>query len=483
MENYQSGQQNSYNSRKKRTLFQRLGVLAAVLFVGLLVGGMALALNINRQGGAQKQGHNPSQAQTGSGGTPIPTPVHPLTGGKCSIDTTRPAPQKSQVSVPGVYIFGMYEPSDNVLYRYDPQTKKVIWSRKFCGQFESNGTIEHNGILYLAGVDVTHESGSGMVSYLYALNETDGSALWGIQFPTKVVPFQKGDPNYGSSPKDLGMIEMPTIANGMIYVVQRSGIVYAFDEKTGSQLWTFNSGRDAWASSAQGQGGGSIVDPSSVQVVNGIAYFTIVDRVFALDPTNGRQIWTHSFNSTLNIGSAATIDSGTLYLTAYEPHYGIMGSQNTRVYAFDAQLGTQKWKGSIMSDSIGSPIAYQGHLAVASNDTWYGLDPASGAVVSQKKVAINGGWGAMLVNGTVYGLTENASGNILTALNVDGSVKWSVPAQGKYSIIDDIQGGVIYISGRGTGIYAYSATSGAFLWHYGGYHMQYDAVSLATVVP
>ncbi len=470
-------------SHKKRTLWQRLGVLAAILFVGLLVGGMVLMMNMSHQ--SPQNAHNQTQAVTGSGGSPVPTPAHPLTGGKCSIDTTHPAPQKSATSLPGVYIFGMYEPSDNVLYRYDPQTKKVIWHRQFCGAFESNGTIEQNGVLYLAGVDTTHESGSGMVSYLYALNETDGSAIWGVQFPTKVIPFKKGDPNYGSSPLDLGVIETPTIYNGVIYVVQRTGIVYAFDAKTGGQLWSFNSGRNAWASSAPGTGGGgSFVDPSSVQIVNGIAYFSIVDRVFALNPQSGQQLWTYSFNDKLDINQDIVIDNGTVYLTTYVPSYGVGGPAESYVYAFDAQNGSKKWTSTKLAGYLNAPVASNGHVLVMSySGTWYTLDPASGALQSQKTVPDTAFDWPILVNGVLYNLTEKETNNRLYALNFDGSTRWSVPVSGKYTIIDDIENGVIYVSGRGSGIYAYSASDGHLLWHYGGYHMQPDAVSLATVVP
>ena len=463
--------------RKKRTLFQRLGMLAAVLFIGLLIGGMVLLLNAGHQQQASKK-----QSNVASGGTPIPPAPHPITGGKCSIDTTHPAPQKSTVSVPGVYVFGMYAPSSNLLYRYDPQTRKVIWSRKFCSFFESNGTIEQDGILYLMGIDTTHESGSGMVSYLYALNETDGSAIWGVKFPTKVIPFQKGDPNYGSSPLDLGGIEMPTIANGIIYVAQETGVVYAFNAKTGGQLWTFNSGRNVWASSANGQGGGSMTD-ASIQVVNGVAYLSIVDRIFALDPATGRQLWTYSFDNALDINQSPVIDNGTLYLSAYEPHYGIGVPVSSYVYAFNAQTGAKEWASAKKSNYLAAPIAYNGSLHVISYDnTWYTLDPASGAFIAQKQIVADV-FGPQLVNGVLYSLTENESNNTLAVLNPDGSPQWSVQVSGKYPIINDIKNGVIYVSGRGTGLYAYSATDGKLLWHYGGYHMQPDSVSLATVVP
>jgi outer membrane protein assembly factor BamB len=469
-------------SHKKRTLWQRVGVLAAILFVGLLVGGMVLMLNINHH--TPQSARNQAQAVTGSGGTPMPTPAHPLKGGKCSLDTTNPAPQKSATSVPGAYVFGMYDQSDNVLYRYDPQTKKVVWHRQLCNAFNFVGTVEQNGILYLAGVDYTHESGSGSVAYLYALNETDGSAIWGVQFPTKIIPFKKGDPNYGSSPLDLGAIEPPTIDNGVVYVVQRTGVVYAFNARNGGQLWSFNSGRNVWATSASGQGGGSILDASSVQIVNGVAYFSIVDRLFALNPHTGQQLWTYSFDNAQDINQGLAIDDGPIYLTAFVPGYGQIADPDTYVYAFDAQSGSKTWVSAKMTGYLNAPVAGDGHLLVTSySGTWYTLNPASGALESQKSVA-GGGFGTpLLINGVLYNLTESETNNVLATLNFDGSTRWSVQVSSKYPVIEDIKNGVIYISGRGSGLYAYSASDGKLLWHYGGYHMQPDGLSPTTVVP
>lgn len=461
---------------KRRRAVRSFGILAAVLLIAVLVGGGFL-LNAAR-GGMHSTPDPTSVAQIGSGGAPQPKPPHPITGGKCSIDTTRTSPQKSKTSVPGLYIFGVYEPSSNLLYRYDPQTKKVIWSKKFCSHFESNGTIEQNGVLYLMGVDVTHESGSGMVSYLYALNETDGSAIWGVQFPTKVIPFPK---NLGeASPIDLGAIGMPTIANGILYVVQNSGIVYAFDAATGDQLWTFDSGRNAWVGS---QGGSAIAGPTDIQVVNGVAYFAIVDRLFALDAKTGKELWLHNFGNALNIDTNPAIANGTLYAAAYAPQYGSGVSSETSIYAFDARTGAQKWVSAKIPRSLVGPMAYNGKVYEMSAHTWYTLNPTSGAIEAQKTLANNTLGFLSLINGVLYFLTEGNAHNTLFVLNPDGSTKWSVSVEGEYPIIDDVRDGVVYLSGRGSGVYAYSASDGKFLWHYGGYLMQPDAQSLVTIVP
>lgn len=487
MQGYQGeqGDPQTMNSRatsepKKRSWAQRLGVLAAVLFVGLLVGGTVLVMHSVSQNTANTP--NTHQALTGSGGTPVPPPPNPITGGKCTIDTTHPHARQSTTSVPGLYLFAQNEQSDNVLYRYDPQTKKVAWSIKLCSAFNIAGTIEQNGILYLAGVDVTHESGSGMVSYLYALNETDGSALWGIKFPTKVIPFQKSSPNYGSSSLDLGAIETPTIANGIVYIVQRTGMVYAYNAITGSQLWTFDSGRNAWATTARGNG--SILDPSSVQVVNGVAYFSIVDDMYALNAQTGQKQWVHSFNNALDINQSPAIDNGTVYVTAFVPGYGSVANPDTYIYAFDAQTGAQKWVSAKMRGYLNGPVAYSGSLHVSDYaGVWYTLNPASGAIEAHQTISSGGYGDPALINGVLYHLSENSANNTLAALNADGSAKWSVQIVGQYPVLDDVQGGAIYVSGRGSGIYSYSATDGHLLWHYAGYLPQPQGILSATIVP
>lgn len=477
--------------RKRRAFIQRFGILAAVVFIGILVGGMLLVLHTVRQSNPSYVKNNThNTTHTGSDGKPHPKPPHPITGGKCTLDTTVTHPRQSTSSVPGLYIFAFNEQSDNLLYRYDTHAKKVVWSKKLCNAFQSNGTVEQNGILYLAGTDWTHESSSGSVSYLYALNETDGSVIWGMQFPTRVIPGTPvgnvavptpttgqsvPTPTMGqSSPIDLGMIETPTIANGIAYVVQRSGIVYALDAATGSQLWTYDTGRNAWATTSDGNG--SIVDPSSIQVVNGVAYGSIVDRLFALETKSGKARWTHSFSKELNINQAPAIANGTIYLTAFVPGYGSVTNLDTYIYAFDAQTGVQKWVTVKMRGYINGPLMLSGKVYVMSYDSvWYTLNPANGSIEAHKTLS---NAGSVVINGVLYNITDTTLG----VLNPDGSTKWSVPVVGKYPFIDDVQNGIIYVSGRGSGIYAYSAANGVFLWHYEGYLPQPNGQVIVTIV-
>ncbi|HEY6541212.1 MAG TPA: PQQ-binding-like beta-propeller repeat protein, partial [Ktedonobacteraceae bacterium] len=403
MQHYSRGQQqqsahnNDRTSHKKRTFARQIGILAAVLFIGILIGSMALVLNAARQNAAPHTAQVKNNTHTASDGKPHPKPPHPITGGKCTLDTTVTHAQQSTSSVPGLYIFALNQQSDNLLYRYNTDTKQVVWSKKLCNAFESNGSIEHNGVLYLAGTDMTNEATTGSVSYLYALNESDGSVIWGVRFPASVIPqpVPKNLPENvaaqmrKSSPIDLGMIETPTFANGTVYVMQRSGIVYALDATNGGQLWTFNTGRNAWATTSEG--GGSIVDPSSIQVVDGVAYGSIVDRLFALDAKSGAQLWMHSFHDALNINQAPFIANGTIYLTAFVPGYGTVMHPDTYIYAFDAQTGTQKWATPKLRGYINGPTALNGTAHALSYDgIWYTLKPSNGSIEAQTALSSSG---------------------------------------------------------------------------------------------
>lgn len=453
---------------RRRSLIQRLGVLAAVVFLCTLIGGMVLILNASKNGAPRVQPDPTSQL--GSGGTPQPTPPHPITGGKCSLDTHKTAPRKSSTSVPGLYIFGFYAPSSNLLYRYDPQTKKVIWSKKFCSLFESNGPVEQNGVLYFVGIDETHESGSGRVSYLYALNESDGSVIWGVQFPSKVIPYPKSQGE--ASPIDLGAVRTPAIVNGIVYAIQDSGIVYAFDSATGGQLWTFDSGATAWGGSGSG-----MIFPSSIQVVNNIAYFTIDNRIIAINAQTGAKLWVNILKQGQIIDSTPAIANNTVYVTAHTSSNGGTVSPKGALYAFDAQNGSQKWVNDHFKGPPSDPYSYGDKVYVGANATWYTINPVDGSLEAQRALSVII-W-PILLDGTFYLINDTT----LAAMNADGSIRWSVPTTGKYPAIRDLKNGIIYIDARGSGVYTYRASDGKFLWHYGGYLMQPDSWSAITAIP
>ncbi|HMC75988.1 MAG TPA: acido-empty-quinoprotein group A, partial [Vicinamibacterales bacterium] len=97
-------------------------------------------------------------------------------------------------------------------------------------------------------------------------------------------------------------------------------------------------------------------------VVNGIAYITTADHMWAVDVRTGRQIWqyTHPKNMGFHIGHrGAAMYKGTVYLT----------TPDSRLVAIDARTGRVKWNVEIADYKKGywstnAPLLVRNHLIV-----------------------------------------------------------------------------------------------------------------------
>jgi outer membrane protein assembly factor BamB len=110
------------------------------------------------------------------------------------------------------------------------------------------------------------------------------------------------------------------VANGVVYIGSRNGILYAFNATTGAQLWTAATG-------------GSIT--SSPVIANGVVYVgcstlsgTCTHNLFAFNATSGSQLWTGA--------TGATIESSPIVVDD-QPQYAVgavyVGSGN-QVFGF-----------------------------------------------------------------------------------------------------------------------------------------------------
>lgn len=114
---------------------------------------------------------------------------------------------------------------------------------------------------------------------------------------------------------------------------------------------------------------------------------------------------------------------------------------------------------------------------ICYDGTWYTLDPPNGAIKARKTLTQYAS--IQLINGVFYDIADYG---MLSVLNPDGSAKWSIQLRGQYPGLADVQKGIMYITTRDSGIYAYSATDGSFLWHYEGYLPQPQSNLIMTVV-
>jgi outer membrane protein assembly factor BamB len=218
----------------------------------------------------------------------------------------------------------------------------------------------------------------------------------------------------------------PLVANGLLYVGDWLGRIYALSEATGRTVWTFTSG---------GQVKGSLA------LAGGRLYVGAYDgRLYALDARTGREAWSASGQPRLGGG-------GTFYSTpavAFGRVY--IGSTDGKVYSFGARSGKLRWSHSTGGYVYASPAIWRRYVLVGSYDhRFYAFDAATGAVRWQ--FAANGpiSGSATVLDGNVYFSTFARRTYALDAAT--GRPVWTWP-DGEYSpLVSDSQR--IYLTGLG----------------------------------
>jgi outer membrane protein assembly factor BamB len=230
----------------------------------------------------------------------------------------------------------------------------------------------------------------------------------------------------------IGPVESsPLVANGLVFVGDWLGRVYALSEQ---------SGRIRWAYTASGKIKGSVA-LSGHRVFVG-AYD---GHVYALDARTGRLIWRAT-------GQPRLGGTGTFYATpavAYDRVY--IGSTDGRVYSFGAQTGRLRWSYATGGYVYASPAIWRQLVLVGSYDhQFYAFDAATGAL--RWRFRANGpiSGSATVVDGLVYFSTFNERTYALNAAT--GHEVWTWP-DGKYSPV--VAGdGRLYLTGLGR-LYAF----------------------------
>jgi outer membrane protein assembly factor BamB len=118
-------------------------------------------------------------------------------------------------------------------YRIDPETGESIRYVAYEGPSECVGTpVVYDGLVYVCiGQDPEHGEGVGRISALDPKGQGDlsGQQVWEF--------------------KGIGRsISTPSIADGVLYISDYSGRVYALDAKTGEPFWEFDTKGHIWGS-------------------------------------------------------------------------------------------------------------------------------------------------------------------------------------------------------------------------------------------
>jgi polyvinyl alcohol dehydrogenase (cytochrome) len=173
------------------------------------------------------------------GATPCPNPAGP------DFDFSGSGPNL----IGNIVGFGQ---KSGMYWAFDPGTGNVLWSQLVgpggpLGGTEW-GTASDGTAIYVPTSDSAHLA--------YTL-PNGNSITWGswaaLDVKTGNLLWQIADPTSGTA--DIGAA---SVANGVVYVGSLSGFMYALNAKTGTILWSFNSG-------------GSVIDGPSI--VNGVVYW------------------------------------------------------------------------------------------------------------------------------------------------------------------------------------------------------------------
>jgi outer membrane protein assembly factor BamB len=263
------------------------------------------------------------------------------TGGM--VDPSSPAVANGVVFVGSedhnVYAFG---PSTNwPMFHHDvlhtgyststaPTTNQTLWNYTAGGPVESSPAVV-NGVVYVGSDD----------NNVYALNATTGAKIW----------------NYTAG----GAVESsPAVANGMVFVVSDNGFVYALNAKTGHRIWNYPIVVliPGWASYPIG----TPVE-SSPTVSNGVVYVGNDNgSVFAFSARNGTLYWQQT-TVVGNLVSSPAVSGGVVYVCS-------TNRISDAVYALYASNGTIKWHTPGPGAPMLSSPAVVGGVVYFTCDDW-----------------------------------------------------------------------------------------------------------------
>jgi outer membrane protein assembly factor BamB len=173
------------------------------------------------------------------------------------------------------------------------------------------------GVLYSTG-SVNHQGSTN--SFLCASRITDGALLYRIPASP------------GGAPRNI-MLTQAQVVNGVLYAIGRTELgqvtnyVYAFNARTGAQLWRSAFVPAEWI--------------YTIHVVQETVYLTTNDgQVFALNAASGQVRWQKS----LQAGSVFQVIGGIMYVATFPKDEPANVSHAESLYALSALDGSVLWQ-------------------------------------------------------------------------------------------------------------------------------------------
>ena len=194
-------------------------------------------------------------------------------------------------------------------------------------KFNVNDVPEHNNW----GVETNQRAISSYDSGISESEITNLEPLWALKLP---------DSNRLRS--------QPALAGGLLFIGSHSGGVYAFDQKSGCQVWHFKTAGEVRTGIAvdSWKAGNSSAEPQ-------IYFGDAIGNVYAVKARSGKLVWRDRADKHPNatITGAPALHDGVLYTPvsslevqlAVNPYYECCTGRGS-VVAYEALTGKRKWK-------------------------------------------------------------------------------------------------------------------------------------------
>jgi len=279
-----------------------------------------------------------------------------------------------------------------------------------------------------------------------------------------------------------GTVSNPLIVDGMVFVTAEDHRVYAFNQGTGSLIWSravgggyaysglaydggrvfvvnssgtltaFDAATGGFAWSEQLPGASAVTAPPTA--ANGVVYASGENgALYAVREADGHFLWTQSVQGG---DSSPAVTAEGVYAS-----YGC-----GQAYDFDSLVGTALWH------NAGSCIGGQGETPVVASGHVYVRDYAVGNVIlSSSTGAMEGtfsqaqydaGPAPAVANGVAFIVNGSTLRSVAGAGL--GSTNWTFGGDGKLDTAPFVAGGLVFVGSANGNIYAVNAATGSQTW-------------------
>jgi outer membrane protein assembly factor BamB len=302
----------------------------------------------------------------------------------------------SLVEFPPAVAYGnlYFANADGVLFAMDIKRVKTRWAYRAHRCTASTPAIDnHTVYMTFLNKPPCNATRSGLDGEVVALNADTGKLRWRL----RIGPSESS----------------PLVVDGVVYVGDWNGRLYALSAASGATRWTF-------------QAGDKIKD--AVAYAGGRVYFGSYDHhVYALNARTGKLFWRASAQQRLG-------SRGTFYATpavAYGRVY--IGSTDGKVYSFGATSGKLRWSHGTGGYVYSSPAIWQQRVYAGSfTGTFYCFDAATGDVRWTFKANSQISGSPVVINDVVY--FSSLKGRTYALDPRNGKLLWSF-RRGSYAAV------------------------------------------------